>query len=284
MVKKKTTSKEEKKETKLENNYQIAYDFATKAYKQFQEVIKSIVLFGSVTKQLDHEKSDIDIILIVDDCTINWDSELIGWYRTELQRLAEKQNYNKKLHISTVTLTTFWEEVKAGDPLIINVIRYGQPLIDFGGFFEPLKVLLAKGRIRPTPEAIFTAMTRAYENTWKGNNSILFSVEMIYWGMVDAAHAALMSEGEVPPSPEHISDFLMHVFVDSKILSKKYPIWFEDIRKLTKEITHGEVKHISGKKIDEIRQQADEFVRELTNIAKNNIRKEKIIKAIKKDF
>ena len=183
----KTESKEKKAQNKdkkapnpkemptlqLRSESEIATDFATKAYKQFQEVIKSIVLFGSVTKQEDRENSDIDIILIVDDCTINWDSELIGWYRTELQRLAEKQNYSKRLHISTVTLTTFWEEVKAGEPLIINVIRYGQPLIDFGGFFEPLKVLLAKGRIRPTPEAIFTAMSRAYENTWKGNNSIL---------------------------------------------------------------------------------------------------------------
>ena len=273
-----------KKVIKLDDNYSIAYDFATKAYKQFQEVIKSIVLFGSVSKQEATNNSDIDIIVIVDDCTINWDSELIGWYRTELQKLTEKQNYNKKLHISTVTLTTFWEEVKAGEPLIINVIRYGQPLIDFGGFFEPLKVLLAKGRIRPTPEAIFTAMTRAYENTWKANNSILFSLEMIYWGMVDAAHAALMSENEIPPSPEHIAEYLVQAFVDKKMISKKYPLWFEEIRSLTKEITHGSVKHLSGKRLDELRQNADEFIRVLTEIAKNNIKKEKIIRAVRKDF
>src|SRR3989344_6366388 len=34
----------------LEKDYSIAYDFATSAYKKFQQIIKSIVLFGSVAK------------------------------------------------------------------------------------------------------------------------------------------------------------------------------------------------------------------------------------------
>jgi len=35
-----------------------------------------------------------------------------------------------------------------GEPVVMNIIRYGEPLVDFGGFFTPLKVLLQKGKIR----------------------------------------------------------------------------------------------------------------------------------------
>ena len=37
------------------------------------------------------------------------------------------------------------EEVRAGEPAVINMLRYGETLVDHGGFFNPLKVLLAKG-------------------------------------------------------------------------------------------------------------------------------------------
>ena len=68
-------------------DYEIALDFAAQTYKQFSEIIKTIVLFGSVSKQEAQKKSDIDIIILIDDCTIEWDQELISWYRTELAKL-----------------------------------------------------------------------------------------------------------------------------------------------------------------------------------------------------
>ena len=113
----------------LETDQEIAYDFAIKAYKKFQDVIKSIALFGSVAKHLPYKKSDIDIIIVVDDCTVLWDEELIAWYREELSKLVTQQNYKKEIHLNTVTLSTFWKEIKEGDPVAINVLRYGEPLI-----------------------------------------------------------------------------------------------------------------------------------------------------------
>src|SRR3990167_11039506 len=131
----------------LSEEYNIAYDFAVKAYKRFSEIIKSVVLFGSAAKREMQKGSDIDVIIIIDDCTIVWDQTLIAWYRQELTKIVAAQKYRERLHINTVQMTIFWEQVRNGSPLIINVIRYGQPLIDYGGFFEPLKVLLARGKI-----------------------------------------------------------------------------------------------------------------------------------------
>src|SRR3989344_7119705 len=223
-----------KKEIKEDKNYKDAYDVATKIYKKFRNLVKSIVLFGSTAKHETTKKSDIDILIIIDDCIVDWDEELIGWYRGELSKLIEKEKNRDKIHVTTVTLTTFWAEIKAGEPMVINVLRYGESLIDVGGFFEPLKVLLAKGRIRPSPEAIFTTMERASAHHLRGRNTLLQSVECFYWAMVDASHAALMARKVVPPSPEHLQELLTEVFVKRGLLKDKYVSWYEETRILAK--------------------------------------------------
>ena len=265
-------------QVKLITDYQIAYDFAAKCYKKFRDVIKAIALFGSVPKKEATEKSDIDLIIIIDDCTINWDDELISWYREELVKLLELQKYKKEIHINTITLTAFWEEVRLGEPLIINILRYGEPLIDVGGFFDPLKVLLARGKIKPAPEAIFTTMERTAFHLGKANLNILASVEAFYWAMVDASHAALMAYHIVPPSPENIPELLQSNFVNRKILSKDILDWFIEVRKKAKEVTHGNLKRISGKDIEELQNKAESFVLKLNELTKSIIKNEKIIK------
>ena len=244
----------------LETDNDIAYDFAVKAYKKFQNVIKSIALFGSAAKQTASKKSDIDIIIIVDDCTVLWDEELIAWYREELARLISQQNYKKDLHINTVTLSTFWKEIKEGDPVAINVLRYGEPLVDYGGLFSPLKVLLRRGKIRPTPEAIYIAMQRAPMHLSRSRYAILGAVEGLYWAMVDSAHAALMAAGHSPPSPEHVYDMLKK---DLPKLSAKYPAYFKEMYMVAHNITHGNVKVMHGKQIDDLRGKAEDFVSEM---------------------
>jgi hypothetical protein len=45
--------------------------------------------------------------------------------------------------------------------------------------------------------------------------------------MVDSAHAALVSAGIQPSSPEHIADTLSRNFVDRKLLRKKYIKYYD---------------------------------------------------------
>jgi len=267
---------------KLVTDYDIAYDFAVKSYKKFREVIKSIILFGSVPKQQSVKKSDIDIIVIIDDCSIEWDQELIAWYREELGKLVAEQTYSRKLHINTVTLSTFWEEVKAGEPVAINIIRYGQALIDFGGFFDPLKVMLAKGRIRPTTEAVFTSLRRAPVHISKARFSVMGSIESLWWAMVDSAHAALMAAGEVPPSPEHVSYMLNEVFVKNKVLDKKYVKWYDEMFNVSKRIIHGDLKELKGKEVDNHIEKVVEFEKAMRRITIKLLEHEKMIRIEKK--
>ena len=269
---------------KLVSDKDIAMDFAGKAYKKFRDIVKAIAMFGSVPKEQVTPKSDIDIVIVIDDCTVNWDEELIAWYREELAKLLTAQKYKKELHINTVTLTAFWEEIRAGEPLVINVLRYGEPLIDLGGFFEPLKVLLANGKIKPSAEAIFTTMQRSGQHLGRANSHILNSVEGFYWAMVDASHAALMAMDVIPPSPEHIADLLNEKLVNRKLLNKDYVKTYEETRKKAKDIIHGEVNRVSGKDIEEMQTKSQQFVLKLNEISKALIKNQKIVKVDKKDY
>ena len=115
MVKKKTTTKKKtskKKKSKinlkkvpssqLKNEQDIAMDFSIKVYQKFNKIIKSIVLFGSSVKKDKSSASDIDIIIIIDDVSINWDQKLITWYREELDKILRGSPYKKEMHINTV--------------------------------------------------------------------------------------------------------------------------------------------------------------------------------------
>ncbi len=250
----------------LVKDIEIAMDFATKTYERFNKIIKSVVLFGSTAKQTTVTGSDIDIIIIIDDVSIAWDQELIAWYREELDKLVRKNPYKKSLHINTIKLSTWWDDLNRGDPMIINVIRYGETLIDFGGFFEPLKFLLLKGKIRSTPEAVYSCLERAPIHFLRSKTSALNAIEGLYWAMVDSAHAALISRNVLPPSPEHISLNLRDTFVTEGILPMKYVTWYRDLLFLYKKISHGELQDIKGADIDEWQQKTDEFIRTMAKL------------------
>jgi predicted nucleotidyltransferase len=249
----------------------IAMDFATKTYERFNKIIKSIVLFGSTAKQTAVSDSDIDIIMLIDDVTIDWDQELISWYREELDKLVRKNPYKKSLHINTIKLSTWWDDLIRGDPMIINVIRYGESLIDFGGFFEPLKYLLAKGKIRSTPEAVYSCLERAPQHFLRSKTAQLSAIEGLYWAMVDSAHAALISRNVLPPSPEHISLNLKDTFVTPGVLNMKYVVWYRDLLFLYKKISHGELQDIKGAEIDMWQQRTDEFIRVMAKLVDDTI-------------
>ncbi|MBS3092046.1 nucleotidyltransferase domain-containing protein [Candidatus Pacearchaeota archaeon] len=255
----------------LKNEREIAMDFATKVYQKFDKIVKSIVLFGSSMKQNATSTSDVDIIIVIDDAAIQWDQELIAWYREELGKLIATNPYKKELHITTVRITTWWDDMMKGDPVIINVLRYGEALIDFGGFFNPLKILLQQGRIKPTPEAIYTALQRAPDHFRRSKIAELNTIEGLFWAMVDSAQAALMSNHIMPPSPEHIPILLKETFVDIKKLKMDYVLWYRDLYVFHRKIIHGEVKDVKGSEVDEWQKKTDDFIRVMTQLVKDSI-------------
>jgi len=251
---------------KLIEEKEIAQDFATKAYQKFEKLIKSVVLFGSQVKNTSTSTSDIDIIIILDDASVRFDQELVAWYREELGKVIQANPYKQELHINTIKLTTWWQDLIRGDPVVINILRFGEPIIDFGGFFLPLKVLLQDGKIKQTPEAIYNALQRAPGHLARSRASEFGAIEGLYWCMVDSSHAALMAAKQFPPSPEHVSIMLKEIFVDNKLLDMKYVLWYRDLYVLHRKMIHGEQTSIKGEEIDLWQARTDEFLRVMIDL------------------
>lgn len=259
----------------IENEKDIAMEFATLVHKKFDRIVKATVLFGSQAKNTATAGSDIDIIIIVDDASLKWDLELIAWYREELGKIIDSYKFNRELHINTIKLTTWWNDLLHGDPVVINILRYGEVLIDSGGFFVPLKALLHQGKIRATHEAVYTALQRSPSHLARSKASKLGGVEGVYWSMVDAAQAALMITGRLPPSPEHIPIMLRETFVSSNMLKSKYIDSIKEIIAIHKSVVHGDIHEISGKSLDEWQEKAEEFLREMTSLIDKVLESEK---------
>ena len=244
----------------------IAMDFAIKVHKKFGDMLKASILFGSQAKNTSTPESDIDIVLVIDDATIKWDLELVSWYREELAKLISSCGYSKELHINTIKLTTWWQDLLYGDPVVLNVLRYGEALVDIGGFFNPLKSLLLDGKIRSTPEAVYAALQRAPQHLVRSKLAVRGAIEGIYWTLVDASQAALITAGKMPPSPEHIPQYLKETFVDTDMLKMDQVRFFNDIFAIHKSISHGNSHDVSGNEIDKWQEMAERFLNQMTEI------------------
>ncbi len=281
-IKKPNVSKQNKKtKSKLKNlpvlnlrtDFDVAMDFATKVYTKFNKLVKSVILFGSTAKKTNVPGSDIDIIILIDDAAIRWDDELITWYREELEKIIRTNDYQKDLHINTIKLTTWWEDLIRGDPVVISVIREGQSLIDFGGFFEPLKYLLVTGKIKSTPEAIYSLLQRAPQHMVRSKVSGLNAIEGLYWAMIDSAQAALIAIKVQPTSPENIPVELKRNFVNAGNLKMKYAVWLRDLLILHKKILHKEITDLKGIEIDEWQKRTEEFLEVMAKLVNDLIEK-----------
>jgi predicted nucleotidyltransferase/uncharacterized protein (UPF0332 family) len=250
----------------LRDEKEIAMDFAVKVYQRFNKIIKSIILFGSTAKETSVPGSDIDIIIVIDDASLKWDQELIAWYREELEKIIQTNPYKQDLHINTIKLTTWWEDLMKGDPVVINILRDGEPMIDFGGFFEPLKYLLVSGKIKATPESVYSLLQRAPLHIARSRASQVGSIEGLFWAMVDSSQAALISAGINPPSPEHIPAELKTNFVNAGTLDLKYAIWYRDLLVLHKKIVHGEISEVKGSEVEGWQKKTEEFLSVMAKI------------------
>ncbi len=241
----------------------IARSFAQKVYKELGPFVKGVILFGSVVSKPKGNK-DIDLLVILDDVTIRFTPEIVQTYRIIMEKIVAEVDRNR-LHVQSMKYTSFWEYVRVGDPVAINILRYGISLIDTG-FFDPLQALLDQGRIRPSKEAIYTYFTMAPASLARSKQHILSATVDLYWAVIDSAHAALMKIGEVPPSPNHVADRMERTLIKKHLVTKKTANTMRLFYKLFKGIVHREILNITGKQYDMYKRKAEHFVKDMQKI------------------
>ena len=245
-----------KEKGKLEiKGYDASFKFAKSIFEKYPKVIKTLVLFGSYSKGSENEKSDVDIMVVLDDVLNVLDEKLLAAFYADVDIEVKKSPV--KLHINFVTLTAFWRGVMAADPVTVNVLKYGVPLIDTG-YFEPLQALLNKGEIKPTEESIYASLSRSEIYYGSANLKLPGAVIDAYWSIINSAQAFLMKQGEVPPSPEFLSGMLEKES-GKKTISRAEVDIFNGIYEIGRKLLHGDRVEIKGAEVDNILTQAKNF-------------------------
>ena len=243
----------------------------TMSIKKFEKYIISYVAAGSLFRG--EKSNDIDVYIVVDDTDVKRMS------RTELRdklgaiirgmgaQAAEMTGIKKQFHIQTYILTDFWDSVKDAHPVIFTLLRDGVPLYD-RGVFMPWKLLLKMGKIRPSQEAIEMQMDIGERLVERTRFKLLSIVgEDLYYALLNTAQAALMLYGIAPPTPKETIELLDKIFVkQEKILEKKYVDMLERIRAYYKDIEHKKVTEVSGKEIDDLLKDAEEYLKRIKKL------------------
>lgn len=241
-----------------------SYEFSKRVYTELGSFVKAIVLFGGVARRKS-KKADIDILLVVDDISIVINDEIVEAYRVIVEKIVVDVNPN--IHVTTLKLTSFWEFVRAGDPVAVNILRDGVPLIDTG-FIEPLQALLIRGRIRPSPEAVVSYYGRAPITLANSKWHLIQAVLDLYWAVIDSAHAILMSLGEIPPSPDHVAEMMDEKLRKKGLLEKKYVDIMQNFYALSKKIIYSEIREIPARDYERYYQDAHDFVHRMRKFLK----------------
>jgi predicted nucleotidyltransferase len=239
--------------------------------KKFEKYVYSYVIWGSIARGEAVKTSDVDVGVIIDDTDVKRMPRLelkeklrniIYSYVMQAEELAGVKN---KLSPNIYLLTEFWEGVKDANPIFYGFLRDGVPLYDRGGFL-PWKLLLRMGKIKPTPESIDLFMSAGDKTTDIVKRRLLDIVlGDIYWGVITPAQAMLMLYGLPPPNVKETVPEFKRVFVDKeKMIEKKYADILEEIvLKYYKGYEHGKIKEVSGKDVDRLLKDSEDFLKRL---------------------
>jgi len=245
------------------DTYQIVLEFSKELVGKFNGLIRVVTLFGSTAQNKNTSNSDIDVLIIVDDIYNQWDDVVKAYYYKSLSEILSNDKF-KKLHVTTIPLSLFWEMVKEGDPLAINIIRKGIPILDTFSLFAALKKMLILGKIRPSEEAIAALEARIpyYINMYHFH--ISKALEMAYWIFIESAQSALMHAG-ISAAPEDIPRYL-DTLVKSRLIDKIFLKWYRSIYELVHKLAHREIEKISADTVEEWFQRALDFNRKMKEV------------------
>jgi len=257
-----------------EKRLAIVKKFADKVLEKYGNIVKCIVMMGSVAREEFKPKSDIDVFLVVDDTAGELKEADIEKIDDELEKILEEipeawstvkvEDKEEKVCMLSVqptyTLTEFWDYARVCHPIVYNFIKEGVAVYDTG-FFMPIKRLLEMGRIPATREAIESYMEGAPKKLMRAKTvKLLMLAEDCYYAMLNTAQAVLMFMGLSPPVPNKAYEDVKKYLVEPGIIEPEYAEWLREIIEIRKKIEHKELTDVSGAFVDEWIDKAEKFV------------------------
>lgn len=250
-------------------NLKLAREFSKELLHELKELVRSIVIFGSNTNSTLTKTSDIDLMIVLDNVSVYVSPELRESYHIIVNKLISE--ISDKFHIMTVNLSDFWDMSRKGDPIMINILRYGLALFD-RDLVTPMQYLLEIGRIKPTRESLLNYKARGETLLEENRKHLELALLDLYYAVVDSTHAILMLEKITPPSPKEMPELFEKYFGEDKDLSK-YSTVISDFYKLSKDIEHKGNIQIDGKMYDKYYKLANSYVLDISKQIKLKLEK-----------
>jgi len=246
-------------------DFELARRFAQELSAQLKGLLREVVFFGSSArgKATEIYERDIDVLVLLNDGVRSMSNETIAAYRIITEKAASK--VSGRLHINTLKVSAFWEYVLNGDPVAVNMIRDGIPLLG-SGFIEPFKSLLDAGEIKPSKGNVMVYMIRAPQTLMASRWHVLQAMIDLYWASLDAAHAALIRYGYAPESPKETIRFVEAHFVKKKLIDKSHLATMKELYDISEGIIDRSIKDVSGSKFSSFERRASSFVAEMKKV------------------
>lgn len=249
------------KEFSMETRFKSSNEFKEKILQMFKGYIKAIVVWGSITRGDYTGKSDVDIYVIFDDTKMPLKKfeEIRDRVTQDMYKVA--RSIDPRLHPQPViALTEFYQNIRACNPFIYNIVREGYAIYDVG-FFVPMRKLMEKGEFPVTPEAAELRMEFVPKRIRRVKNvKLLMVVDDLYQAMVDAVQAVIMYVGYAPPAPKILVRDTERYLVEPGLLDKKYLDVLDEMIKLRKASEKKEINELTGQQVDDWIKKTEEFV------------------------
>ena len=251
----------------------IAEIHKTMVLKKFEKYIVSYVLAGSLVQGRATKTSDIDVWVVIDDTDVKkmTRAELKDKLRAIIIGMGieagEMTGIKNKLNIQVYILTDFWDSLKEANPIIFTLLRDGVPFYD-RGIFMPWKQLLKMGKIKPSAEAIDMFMGSGEQMLERVHERIKdIGMEDIFYALLTPSQAAIMLYGMAPPTPRETPEVMENIFVkNEKIFEQKYVEILRKTIQVRKDIEHGTKKLLSGKELDELLTNAEDYLKRIKKL------------------
>ncbi len=252
----------------------LANKFKDEVLKKYKDIVKSVVLFGSLTRGDFHSKSDIDMLVVIDDTTARFTPEMKEAFDDKIYGIAKEISETMTVQPAW-TLTEFWDMARIGHPLLFTIVRDGWALYDTG-FFIPIRKLLELGKIPTTLEAVEKFMETAPQKINRVETAKLYMIaEDLYYAMLNSSQAILMYVGQNPPSPKHCPDAVDEYLVKAGLLEQVYLDDLRGVINFRKGVEHKDIKDLSGQDLDNYIQKAKQFVSRMEQLLMQMQKKKK---------
>ncbi len=250
---------------------------------KYGKLIKAVWVYGSYARNQEKPKSDIDILILVDDVSQNVGvyklNEIYMFAKLMGEKIRQENKINHEFHFQPPrTLTDWWDLLRSGEPWVYTGMRDAKVLYDPSGFVEPIKRILNEGRIYATKEKSFALLERAKAMYKKLREKTIVDVmSKILKIMVETSQAVLMYYGEPPLYDDALIERLRDLS-KKKIINEKYILYLEDAYRMNKMIEMGDVGKIKIRDVETYIDRGMKFIEAMERLfEKLELRKKKMI-------